>query len=660
MTERSVCLYLFRTDQQKFKCDNIHVYGEGDKVKHFKMYGAAATALALTLAGCATGGPSASTASVKDGTYSETAKGKNADITVETVIEGGKIKSVTVTDEQETPEIAGPALKDVPEAIVSANSVNVDGVTGATVTSDAIKEAVSAAITEAGGDPATFGGSEAASEQSSKTEELSADVVVVGAGATGVSAALTAQQSGADVILLEKSAAVGGVSVIAGGPMGIDSQDQKDAGVAGTFTVQDVLNYWQNYNAWMDDGQLFYNIASQSGETIDWLEQNGMEFSFIGTEQAAHADEGFKTYHIYADQNNKLGYYETLVDNFEKAGGRVYMETPATELHADGDKITGVTAVSKDGTTYEISCDAVVLGTGGFGANADMIQEEVGYPLETFTTGTQTGDGATMAQAIGAGKGKTIQQYHGVTSYSGIQTGQGKDEIAKGIYLATSVWVNKRGTRFCPEDLNYDTALCSNAAATQGEYFFSILSEDMVDQLEKGGSSALGVTEPVSYEPTIPMFSVDQGWTEFRAALEDGVEKGIVFKGDNIEDLAEQMGVDAETLKNTLSTYDSYCAEGKDEVYGKDSAYLKALGDGPLYAVKARPVSLGGIGGVLVNSNLQVIKEDGTVIAGLYAAGNDVAEMYNNSYPIVEGVTMMNALTGGRICGKEAAEYAAK
>ena len=593
-------------------------------------------------------------AGLTDGSYEITVDGRNGKLTVTTEIKDGKIAQVKIGDNTETPEVAAAALEQIPEAIVSAGSPAVDAVTGATITSEAIMEAVKQAITAAGGDPENFTASETA--KSTEVKDLKADVVVVGAGATGVSAALTAQQAGADVILLEKAATPGGVSIIAGGPMGIDSKEQEKAGVAGTFTTADVLKYWQDYNCWMDDGQLFYNIASRSGEVIDWLQENGMEFTFMGTEQAAHAD-GYKTYHIYKDQENKLGYYTKLVDKFKEEGGKVFFETPATELKAEDDRITGVVATAKDGTKYEISCDAVVLGTGGFGANADMIEEEVGFPLETFTTGTQTGDGATMSRAIGAGKGKTIQQYHGVTSYSGIQTGQGKDEIAKAIYMPTSVWVNRRAARFCPEDLNYDTALCSNAAATQGEYYFSIISEDMVKALEEGGAKALDVDIPVAYEPTIPMFSIDEGWTGFRAALEDGAQKGIVFKGNSVKELAENMGVDAETLEKTLADYNASCEKGVDPVYGKASKYMKSLGDGVLYAVKARPVSLGGIGGVLVNSNLQVIKDDGTVIKGLYAAGNDVAEMYNNSYPLVEGVSMMNALTGGRICGEEAANY---
>lgn len=624
--------------------------------------------MALSVSACGSSSAASSSAaetttaaSGLSGSYTETVKGRNADMSVTTTFTDGKITSVEVGDNEETEGIGTQAIDDVPGRIVEANSLAVDASTGATITSDAIKEAVAAAITEAGGDPAEYGyGQEASAESSTaavtSTKELSADVVVVGAGGAGLSAALTAQDDGASVILLEKAANVGGVSVIAGGPMGIDSQDQKEAG-ATDFTVQDVLNYWQSYNCWMDNGQLFYNVSSRSGETIDWLEDEGMLFTFVGNAQSAHKD-GYPTYHIFEDQDNKAAYFQTLADKFVSLGGQLYMETPATELIADGDRVTGVKALSADGTEYDISCKAVVLATGGFAGNKEMMEEKIGWDAEAFTTGTQTGDGATMSQAIGAGVGKTIQQWHGVTSFSGIQTGQGKDEIAKAIYMPTSVWVNQSAARFAPEDLNYDTALCSNAAATQGDHFFSIMSDDMVKAVEEGGAQELGVTIPVAYEPTIPMFSIDEPWTEFRAALEDGVNNGLVFKGNTVEELAENMGVDAATLKQTIEQYNAYCDNGKDEVYGKDAQYLKSLGEGPYYAVKAQPVSLGGIGGVLVNSNLNVIKDDGKVINGLYAAGADVAEIYNNSYPLVEGVTMMMALTGGRLAGEQAAALA--
>lgn len=565
-------------------------------------------------------------ASIKDGDYETVGQGHGGDVKVKTTIADGVISSVTVLENSETESIATSAIEQIPLRIVENNSVGIDTVTGATETSNAIIEAVKLAIEQAGGKVEDF---------SNKVNNATSNEVI---------------KEEADVVV------VGGVSIIAGGMMGINSADQIAAG-ADTFTIEEVVKDWQDYNCWMSDAMLFYNIANNSGKTIDWLEENGMEFDFMGNSQAAHAD-GFPTYHIYANQEDKMGYYTALVESFESLGGKVYYETAGKELMSENDAITGIKAEKSDGTVIEISTDSVVLATGGFGANAQMIEEEVGFPLETFTTGTQTGDGATMSQAIGAGKGKTIQQYHGVTSYSGIQTGSGMDEIAKAIYLPTSVWVNSRGSRFAPEDLNYDTALSSNAAATQGEYYFSIVSDAMVTTLEQEGSIGLGVDTAVYYEPTVPLFDVDQPWVNFRTSLEQGVSDGIVYKGETIEELATAMGVDSSTLKVTMDLYNQNCIQGEDSVLGKDRKYLVSMEEGPYYAVKARAVSLGGIGGVLVNSNLQVIKEDGTIINGLYAAGNDIAEIYNNSYPLIEGVTLMTALTGGHLVGTSAAQFA--
>lgn len=601
----------------------------------------------------------AAQAAVTDGTYTASGAGKDGDVVVETTFEGGVITSVVVTEQNETPEIAALPLEQIPAAIVDANAYNVDSVTGATVTSEAIKSAVADAITQAGGDLADFevSADDTAEAAEAETVEMEADVVVVGAGAAGVTAALSAQQNGAKTILLEKAASVGGVSIIAGGPMGIDSRDQEEAGVAGSFTIQEVWRDWMDYNCWLCDGTLFYNLFENSGDTIDWLEDNGMMFSFMGNEQAAHAD-GFPTYHIYEDQENKYGYYEVLINKFTEAGGEVYLQTAGYELEASDDTITGIKARQADGTVLDIATKAVCLCTGGFAANEEAVREEVGFHLEEFSTGTQTGDGAAMSQAIGAGKGKTVQQLHGITSFSGIRTGSGEDKIAQAMYLPNCIWVNTRGSRFCPEDLNYDTALASNSTFAQGEYFYAIISKEMAENLQASGASYYGVDTTVNYEPTIPLFSLDEGWEGFIEALDDGVANGIVFEGETAAELAENMGVNAANLEATIAEYNAACESGVDAILGKDSKYLTNLGEGGYYAVKARPMSLGAIGGVLVNSNLQVIKEDGTVINGLYSAGADVAEFYNNSYPLIEGVTLGAAFNGGRMIGAASAAYA--
>ena len=594
-----------------------------------------------------------------DGTYTASAEGKDGPVVVETTIEDGKITSVVVTEQNETPEIAGLPLEQIPQDIVDANAYNVEAVTGATVTSDAIKAAVADAITQAGGDLADYEVSEDAEAESEagETVEMEADVVVVGAGAAGVTAALSAQQNGAKTILLEKAASVGGVSIIAGGPMAIDSRDQEEAGVAGTFTIQEVWHDWMDYNCWLCDGTLFYNLFKDSGETANWLEDNGMMFTYVGNEQAAH-EGGFPTYLMYEDQENKYGYYQILTDKFTEAGGELYLQTAGYELEAENDAITGIYARQADGTILHIACKAVCLCTGGFAANEEAVTEEVGFHLEEFSTGTQTGDGAAMSQAIGAGKGKTIQQLHGITSFSGIRTGSGEDKIAQAMYLPNCIWVNVRGSRFCPEDLNYDTALASNSTFAQGEYFYAIISKEMAENLQASGASFYGVDTTVNYEPTIPLFSLDEGWEGFIDALDEGVTNGIVFEGETAEELAENMGVNPENLAATIAQYNADCEAGTDQILGKDSKYLTSLGEGGYYAVKARPMSLGAIGGVLVNSNLQVVKEDGTVIGGLYAAGADVAEIYNNSYPLIEGVTLGAAFNGGRMIGEASAAYA--
>ena len=205
-----------------------------------------------------------------------------------------------------------------------------------------------------------------------------------------------------------------------------------------------------------------------------------------------------------------------------------------------------------------------------------------------------------------------------------------------------------RGSRFCPEDLNYDTALASNSTFAQGEYFYAIISKEMAENLEKEGASFYGIDTTVNYEPTIPLFTLDNtAWQGFIDTLEDGCEKGIVFKGDTAEALAESMGVDAANLKTNIEQYNADCEAGVDQILGKDAKYLTNLGEGGYYAVKARPMSLGAIGGVLVNSTLQVIKADGA----------DVAEFYNNSYPLIEGVTLGAAFNGGRMIGTASAEY---
>ena len=587
----------------------------------------------------------------KAGTYQGTAKGHNGDVVVEVTLSEDKIEKVEVVENQETPEIAAKVLENIPAAIVENQSLAIDAVTGATVVSNAIIEAAANALTSAGVDVAAL---QTPIEKSTTGEvkNLTADIVIVGAGAAGTAAALEASESGAKVIVLEKADVPGGASKLAGGIFAIDSKDQAAAGVAGTFTLLDILKGWQESTCYLSDSNLFYTAFKDSGKTADWLEENGFDFTYVGYEQAAHKDD-YGTYHAYTDADMKLQYYNNALKIVEDRGGQIFYETEAKELMGDSNEVKGVIAEQADGTRLEIEAKSVILATGGAGANAELVKEIHGFDLMNITSGTQTGDAITMTKAIGAGEGNTIAELHGVT-VPGNPAVLEREPLTYLAYYSGSIFINQNGSRFVEEDISFDTALVANAAYQQGEQYYSIMSSDMINTLEKQGPSAYGKVDGVNYQVGVPLYPVDQPWTGLTASLEKGIEDGVVVKGETLQELAEKIGVDPATLEQTFNQYNQFAQNGKDDMFGKDPLYLVEMKEGPYYAVVTIPASLGQLGGIAVDSNLRVLNTEGNIINNLYLAGNDVASIYNNSYPTVEGVTLAFAFNTGRL----AAQYA--
>lgn len=600
-----------------------------------------------------TANSSAAALSFTPGTYTGTAQGHNGDIVVEVTLSEDKIEQVEVVENSETPDIAAAALEQIPSAIVANQSLAIDAVSGATVISDAILEAAANALESAGVNVAALQVSNVV--KSTEVQTLTADIVVVGAGAAGTSAALQASESGAKVIVLEKAAVPGGASKLAGGIFAIDSTDQQKAGVSGTFTLLDILEDWQEYTSYLSDANLFYTVFKDSGQTADWLEENGFDFTFVGNEQAAHAD-AYGTYHAYADTGKRLEYFNNALQIVEDRGGQIFYETAATELIGDSNQVTGVVAEQADGTTLEISAKSVILATGGAGANAELIKEIHGFELMNITSGTQTGDAIAMTTAVGAAEGKSIAELHGVT-IPGYNPGDPEREpLTYLAYYSGSIFLNKNGSRFVSEDISFDTALVANAAYQQGEMFYSIMSSDMINTLESKGPGAYGNVADVNYQVDVPLYPVDQPWTGLTASLEKGVADGVVVKGENLAELAEKIGAEPATVEQTFTQYNQFAKAGKDEMFGKDPLYLVEMQEGPYYAVTTIPASLGQLGGIAVDSNLRVLNTEGEIISNLYLTGNDVASIYNNSYPTVEGITLGFAFNSGRLAAQYAIE----
>ena len=331
-----------------------------------------------------------------DGTYAAASMGKNGDVNVSVTIEGGIITGVEVGEHMDDLEVCQAAIDTIPGAIVDSQSVAVDVVAGATLTSTAIIEAVKLCIEQAGGSAEDY--MTAVEKAPAEAEEYEADVVVVGAGASGAPAALSAIQSGASVIVVEKAGMVGGSGMMSMGMGAVGSSLQEGKA---DFTVSQWLTDWLKQQNYMVSAPMIYKYISQSGDTVDWLVENGADITFLGHAQEALADNPIATYHTWGDG----GYgavAQTLIGKVEEAGGTVLLQTAGKEVLMENGAVAGLRAEKSDGTPVVIKARAVILCTGGYGADADAMVALLGQKVNGINTGAQTGDGIAMGQAVGA------------------------------------------------------------------------------------------------------------------------------------------------------------------------------------------------------------------------------------------------------------------
>ncbi|MDO4492598.1 MAG: FAD-dependent oxidoreductase [Clostridia bacterium] len=596
-------------------------------------------------------------AQVADGTFTGTGAGRNGDIKVDVTFAQGSIADVVVSEQNETPGIADPALANIPEAIKANQSTAVEAVTGATLTSDGIVAAVKDAIAQAGGTEADFS---AAVETAKSTEvvDLDCDVVVVGAGGSGMSAALAASQAGANVIIVEKSAAVGGSSIMSMGLGAVGSSMQKEVEM-GNFTISQWMSDWLYQQNYMVSAPMIYKYMSESGKTVDWMLENGVALNYTGHEQGALEGNPIATYHVWAGDGLAAA-LNRWVDRVTENGGAIYYQTSGKSLIMENGAAKGVVAEQADGTTLNIHAKAVVLTTGGYGASNEMIEALLGFKTNGINSGTQTGDGINMAVAAGAAtEGIENIEFHGVAIPNELKTNTipfgAKDMVGLLLHDPTGIWVNKDGQRFANENIAYDTAYHGNIASRQGSEYYVIMTQKILDTYENEGQAALGrVTANTGFGP----LPVDAKWEGFSQQISDYQVSGGLYKADTLEELAEKTGMNAKNLVATIAQYNAACANGEDDYLNKPAEFLTAMEEGPYYAVVARASQLGTLGGLKINTDMEVISTENAVIPGLYAAGVDsCGSMFNRVYVSYEGVTMGWTMTSGRLAGENAAAF---
>ena len=625
---------------------------------------ALASVMALSLFGCGAKSNSASSAAGVSGDFTGTAKGMGGDVTVTLTLTDSKITGCTAEGADETQGIGTLALEQLPGQIAETGSIAVDGVSGATITSDAIKEAAAAALTAAGLNADDYKTAVEAENTKAEDSTIDADVAIVGAGGAGMTAAITAAAEGKSVVILESQPMVGGNSVRATGGMNAGKtvyQDENEFGESAgvektlktaaekyadnetiTALAKTVSEQWAEYQKnptgyfdsvelmeldtmiggkGINDPALVETLCSNSADAIDWLDEHGITLHSVSSFGGASV----KRIHRPVDAEGKtlsVGSYmiPLLEENCEKAGVQMMLNTTATEILTDDNgAAVGIKATGASGETITINAKAVVLTTGGFGANLDMVVEYKPELKGFMTTNAPgiLGQGIKMAQAIGADTVDMDQiQIHPTVEANTAAL------ITEGLRGDGAVLINAEGKRFIDEVGTRDVVSAAEIAQT-GSYSWLVVDQAMVDAS-----------------------SVIQGY----------IKKGYTVTGETYEELGKAMGVDEAAFAETMNTWNGYVEAKNDPDFGRTS-FANKLDTAPYYAIKVTAGVHHTMGGLKINTNTEVLNENGEVIPGLFAAGEVTGGVHGANR--LGGNAVADFTVFGRIAGAAASKYAA-
>ncbi|WEV50296.1 FAD-dependent oxidoreductase [Lactobacillus sp. ESL0731] len=586
-------------------------------------------------------------ANLKDGTYQGTGSGNRGEVKVSVTVKNGAIAAVNVDQQEETAGISSAALKKAPELIIEHQSYNIDAVTGATITFTAVEKAVRDALSKAG-DSSAFA-KKVDLRTTTKTDDTQdyryldpatlnfedeADVLIIGAGAAGLSAAISARQKGASVLCLEYTSSymlsdmtLSGGYYNAGGGTSL----QKQQG------IEDTKENWDNYlkavgQGYEDDG-MREAIVEHGAEDYEWLASdvgvNFEEVQEIGNEQAmkAYAKPAARS-HLTVEKSG-YGLSKPLFEKAEAVGSKFIFNITAENLITD--KNNCVIGVHTNKGNFKGK--SIIVATAGFSRNKELLKSfapdfAVG---ESYGSIRQMGDGITMGAEIGA---KLRDMWMPIANSIGTQSG---DNVCIGplctAWTKPYIWVGTDAKRHFREDMYFEFASKKIASLDQG-YVWLLFDEGMANEM------------PAAFSAPAPS-----------PHLKREVEDGYFKKADTIEDLAGQIGLDPQTLKQTITKWNQDVIKGSDSEFGrtKDLTAFKA----PYYAAKLAPSTPDMAGGLAINPKAEVLDNLNKPIQNLYAAGSTTGGWRGMTYPGC-GMGITNAVVFGRIAGTQAAENASE
>ncbi len=487
-------------------------------------------------------------------------------------------------------------------------------------------------------------------------KEEKADLVIVGGGLGGLSAAYAAVRKGLKPIVIEKLKFLGGAGLFPEGSLGVNTRYQKAHGI--TTTVSQVLDAALQYHHYRADPAVLRRLIEESTRTIDELEDLGIEFRGIRTMYPK--EESLMCWHLFKGGCAEV--CKRFIDQIKAHEGRLITRTRVTKLIMKGGRVAGVEATSEQGDKLIIHAKKVIIATGGFAANKAMLAQyvfdssELGMVEPIWLRGSvvdgREGDGINMARLVGAG----VRGMHTVAGNAPylpdvppINQFSGPDALKQGRCALAQpwLWVDHTGRRFFNESRGSIFVDVYNAMTTAGGVSYTIFDKHMMDKLVNEGAVL----------PFNAIVLAGVPLKELPNTFAMGKERGWAFEANTIEELAQQIGVPPENLKDTMRKVNKYAKDGLDPEFGRRPEHLMAfdLEHGPYYALKAIRCFFLTLGGVTVTPNFEAKTPQGDVIPGLYVIGQDIGGLYDSSYDLrCEGSASSFAMTSGRVAAEHA------
>lgn len=543
-------------------------------------------------------------AGIRDGSYEASAWGNNGEITVETVISGGRIQAVHVLDHAETTVISDKPLTQLPNDIVEYQSVGVDLISGATMSSMGVVNAVSDCLVQAGAELKDWQGEVNYPSQAVKDTEC--DVVVVGSGASGMTSAIYAAQGGAKVILVEKQDLLGGTSLLSNSMFGsVGTRVHKAEGK--TETAEDL---YENY---MKKEAATGAFAQAEGARI--LAENSAAAAEYLLDLGVELDHTSSKFILAPASGKRVGemVIPALTEQMEKNGVDARLSTRAVKLLVEDGRAAGIQVETRDGS-YTIRARAVVLATGGYAANREMVKEYLPEWSNSiyYCSPGGTGDGIRMAQEAGLEVvDLTVMKANPLVFYDHSHALTMNAAVSAG-----AIMVNAEGERFANE---------------QGSYGISPLINS-----QTGGKGYILFDENLVAEDS---------------TMASYLEAGYLTEADSLKELAEKLGIDGTNLAQTVERYQQLVREGTDVDFGRGKLADWYSG-GKFYGIAVRPSIQGTFGGIHTNTATEVYNTQGQIVPGMYAVGECAQEGVNGLNPMTVNLVF------GRICGENAGAYA--